>query len=122
MAETQQRTPNWNDHPAISLLGVRTSKYSPVILSKPEVAASPRSSERTGHEWVALGRPDSAFRSRCPRCGVVRELVPHEEGKVVSYTIYGELLAHGELGHVQAPECSASSRSQSPPEWDVLGI
>jgi hypothetical protein len=51
----------------------------------------------------------------------VREYDTQGEHAWVTYSTYGELLAHGRLGHVAEPECIPVSESR-PKDWDILGL
>jgi len=122
MAGIQQHAAIWKNHPGVSLLGHPTPRYSPVILLKSDAVASSSSRKLQAHAWVTLGRPDTSFRSRCPHCGVVREYQPEGASTLVTYSSYGELVARGELGHVETPACAPKGKAAAPPEWDVLGL
>ncbi len=109
----------WTTTHGAFLLQYLTPRREPVIVSKPHMGrARLRRRRLPQHQWLQVGSLTAGFRSRCPHCGVVREYDTRGRRTWVSYSTYGEFLAHGELGMLEEPVCEPDPQRS---DWDMLG-
>lgn len=121
MRVTPSASPSFLDTSRGSLLLQCLLPRQDVVISTVETAPPKPQTNAVHHEWVAMASVDTCLRARCPRCGVVREVDTRGPHAWVTYSNYGEFLAHGRLGLVAEPECGSNSE-EWPEGWDVLGI